>query len=170
MSEMALCGATTPNAYRRRQPHVGGARSWIRVDVSAIRLGIDWQARAALQRRLEELARSGNTRTQRGLSSLFQETVTALKDVEPSWLYCTAANYRPMSPASAERIFQNLAIDSRAKFRDTFFQLCDRLLKLEIGNHGKCASPKCALGQGDAAHSPAPASFAGGAGRQGFFG
>ena len=93
-----------------------GQRGWGQVDVSAIRLGIDWRARPALQAELERLAQSGRTSSQAGLAELLRETVLALRRCELSWLYCNIANYHPMSAPMAEGIFRQLGVDSRSRF------------------------------------------------------
>ncbi|MCZ7679752.1 MAG: DUF1517 domain-containing protein [Sandaracinaceae bacterium] len=110
---------------RRSGARTHGARGWARVDVSALQLGIDWRARAALQSRLEALARSGSTSSPAGLARLLRETVVALRRAEASWLYAAVASYRPMSPASAEGIFRQLAVDARSRFRTEVLRNAD---------------------------------------------
>lgn len=87
------------------------------VDVSAISLAIDWRTRAQLQKRLGELARSGDTRSMGGLANLLHETVVELRRVEHSWLYAGALNARPSPPQQAQQIFMNAANEMRARFK-----------------------------------------------------
>lgn len=102
-----------------------GARGWGQVDISAIRLGIDWRARKQVQAKLEQLAKSGQTNTQAGLANLLRETVVELRRAELAWLYANVANYHPMSAAAAEGIFRQLAVDSRSKFRHELVRNAD---------------------------------------------
>ncbi|HJL14477.1 MAG TPA: DUF1517 domain-containing protein [Sandaracinaceae bacterium LLY-WYZ-13_1] len=106
-------------------PSSHGARSWGQMDISAIRLGIDWRARRELQANLERMAQSGRTNTQAGLAELLRETVLNLRRAELSWLYCNIANYHPMSPAQAEGIFRQLAVDARSKFKEELVRNVD---------------------------------------------
>ncbi|MGE0784839.1 MAG: DUF1517 domain-containing protein [Sandaracinaceae bacterium] len=102
-----------------------GAQGWGHVDISAIRLGIDWRARRDVQARLEQLARSGQTSTPAGLANLLRETVLQLRRAELAWLYASVANYHPMSAAVAEGIFRQLATDSRSKFQKELVRNAD---------------------------------------------
>ncbi|MFK7987591.1 MAG: DUF1517 domain-containing protein [Sandaracinaceae bacterium] len=102
-----------------------GARGWGNVDVSAIRLGIDWRARRELQAELQRMAASGNTNSKQGLSRLLREAILAVRRCEVSWLYCSIANYHPMSAASAEGIFRQTATSSRAKFTEELVRNAD---------------------------------------------
>ena len=102
-----------------------GAQGWRQVDVSAIRLGIDWRARKGVQARLEELAKSGQTGTKAGLANLLRETVTVLKRTERSWLYANVSNFHPMSAPAAEGIFRLLGTRARAQFRTELVRNAD---------------------------------------------
>lgn len=102
-----------------------GARGWNRVDISAIRLGIDWRARKEVQARLTQLAQSGQTSSPAGLANLLRETVLMLRRSELAWLYADVANYHPMSAASAEGIFRQLGMDARASFRHELVRNAD---------------------------------------------
>jgi uncharacterized membrane protein len=106
-------------------PRTHGARGWSEVDISAVRLGIDWRARRELQAKLERLARSGRTSTKAGLAELLRETVLELRRAELSWLYCNVANYHPMSSAQAEGIFRQLSVEARSKFREELVRETD---------------------------------------------
>ena len=87
------------------------------VDVSAIHLALDWRARPALQKRLEELARAGHTSTPGGLAYLLHETVVELRRAEASWLYAGAINALPTQPAQAEQHFRRIAAEARSRFK-----------------------------------------------------
>jgi len=114
-------GGGTNQVYRSNH----GARGWNQVDISAIRLGIDWRARREVQARLEELARSGQTRSQSGLATLLRETVLMLRRSELAWLYANVANYHPMSAASAEGIFRQLGMQARSGFKNELIRNAD---------------------------------------------
>lgn len=102
-----------------------GSKAWGNVDISAIRLGIDWRARRELQAHLERLAKSGQTGTQAGLASLLRETILGLRRAELAWLYANVANYKPMSAAMAEGIFRQLGTDARSRFRHELVRNAD---------------------------------------------
>lgn len=95
-----------------------GAHAWSHVDVSALRLAVDWRARRVLQDRLDALAQRSDTSSKRGLAALLGTTVRALRETEVAWLYANVANYHPMSEAMAEGIFRQLGVDARSKFQD----------------------------------------------------
>lgn len=99
-----------------------------KLDVSALRLGIDWRARQAVQARLSELARAGQTDSPAQLAELLRETVVLLQASRLSWLYAHVANHQPMSPAEAERAFRDLASRARAEFRDELIRNADGAL------------------------------------------
>jgi uncharacterized membrane protein len=99
-------------------PHYGGGLSYeAPIDVSAISLAIDWRARAQLQARLAELARTGDTGTPGGLATLLHETVVELRRCEVSWLYAGAVNASPAPPAIAEGTFRRVAQDMRSRYK-----------------------------------------------------
>ena len=100
-------------------------RAWNQMDVSAIRIGIDWRARKAVQDRLTELAESGRTDTPTGLAHLLRETVVLLQRSEIAWLYANVSNFHPMSAASAEGIFRQLGTQARAQFSEELLRNTD---------------------------------------------
>ncbi len=93
------------------------ARAWGQVDVSAIRIAVDWRARRYLQARLDALARSGRTRTKAGLVELLRSTAELLSSVRLAWLYGGATNHRPMEKLEAQGTFTKLGVDARSRFR-----------------------------------------------------
>lgn len=99
----------------RRTPQA--ARGWSTVDVTALRLAVDWRSRAFVQKKLDALARSGQTANKAGLVKLLRETASTLSAVRIAWLYADVSNFRPMSQAMAQGTFQQLALDARSRFR-----------------------------------------------------
>ncbi len=91
---------------------------WGGVDVTAIRLGLDWRARREVQARLDALARSGKTQSKQGLVELLHETVAVLERGRLSWLYADVVNYAPMSPTQARGIFEGIAFNARSRFKE----------------------------------------------------
>lgn len=87
------------------------------VDVSSISLAIDWRSRAQLQKRLVELARTGDTKTAGGLASLLHETIAELRRVEHSWLYAGAVNAAPTNPGPAQQLFLSITNEMRSRFK-----------------------------------------------------
>jgi uncharacterized membrane protein len=102
--------------YKRGLIFRGNAPPPHAVDVSAVSIAIDWRARAALQTRLAELARTGDTRSMGGLARLLHETVVELRRVEHAWLYAGAKNASPADPNVARTTFQNAAAEMRSRF------------------------------------------------------
>ncbi|MEQ8452858.1 MAG: DUF1517 domain-containing protein [Sandaracinaceae bacterium] len=113
------------NAMKKKGGSSHGSRAWGNVDISAIRLGVDWRARRELQAHLERLAKSGQTNSQAGLANLLRETILGLRRAELAWLYADVSNYKPMSAASAEGIFRQLGSDARARFRHELVRNAD---------------------------------------------
>ncbi len=85
--------------------------------VSAISLGLDWRARAALQAHLKRLAETGDTHSPAGLAQLLSEVVLALRRNELSWLYAAYRDEGSLAPANAQPTFGRLAQDYRSRFR-----------------------------------------------------
>jgi uncharacterized membrane protein len=79
-------------------------------------LAIDWRARAALQERLAQLARSGKAGSKQGRVELLKETVLALVRAELSWLYSRWHAVDVARP-EAEGAFRAATVDARARFK-----------------------------------------------------
>ena len=79
-------------------------------------LGIDWNARRALQQELERLATRGDTRTPAGLAVLLQETCIALLRAEESWLYARHERTGSARPRVLASKFRAAAADARSRF------------------------------------------------------
>ena len=88
-----------------------------RIDVSALLIAIDWRARPFVQKRLEELARTGDPSTPAGRRALLHETITLLRRAELAWVYVGVLSSRPIDPAAAEQLFRQTAGDLRARFK-----------------------------------------------------
>jgi uncharacterized membrane protein len=95
-------------------PMIAPARQ---VDVSAVTIAVDWRDRRALQDKLEQLAKSGDTSTPGGLARMLHEVVIALRRIEKSWLYAGAVNFAPASEREAETAFQNVAAEMRSRYQ-----------------------------------------------------
>ncbi|UJR84093.1 DUF1517 domain-containing protein [Sandaracinus amylolyticus] len=89
---------------------------WNGVDLTQLRLVIDWRARRFVQHELATMAKSGRTGTKEGRAALLHATVRLLRSVELAWLYAGEMNFRPMSPPQAQGVFMRLAQSARAKF------------------------------------------------------
>ncbi|MEZ4339877.1 MAG: DUF1517 domain-containing protein [Sandaracinaceae bacterium] len=105
-----------------------GGAGWGGVDVTAVRLALDWRARRAVQARLEVLARSGKTRSKAGLVELLHETVGLLEDARLSWLFADVVNHQPMSPQQARGTFESIAVDARSRFKEELVRARDGAL------------------------------------------
>lgn len=109
----------------RAAPSGGATRGWGNVDVTAVKLGLDWRARKFVQQRLEALARSGRTSSKQGLVELLQETLSLLLQARLGWLYADVVNHHPMSPTQARGTFEALAIDARSRFKEELVRARD---------------------------------------------
>lgn len=103
--------ASSGPAPRPRSP------AWNGVDVTQLRLVIDWRARRFVQQELATMAKSGRTLTREGRAELLGETIALLRRVRVAWLYAGEMNFRPMALAEAHGVFTRLAQSARAKFR-----------------------------------------------------
>lgn len=99
--------------------------AWSKVDITAIRLGIDWRARRGLQQRLLELARTSDTRSKPALLRLLQQTIDAIESTRIAWLYAGVTNFHPMSPPEAQQHFRTLALAARANFENELVRAAD---------------------------------------------
>ncbi len=88
-----------------------------KVDVTGLRLAIDWRARKFVQAELDKIARNADTLTSSGLNAMLRKVALALRRSRESWIYAGFADISPRSPAGAERYFHQLAEDSKARFR-----------------------------------------------------
>jgi uncharacterized membrane protein len=107
--------------------HIPPASSdvWARVDVSRIRIAVAGDARPFLQKRLVELAQSGDTRSRKGLLALLRVTVDAMRACESAWVLLGADDSRPATMAQAEGTFRKHALDARAGFAHEVIRATD---------------------------------------------
>lgn len=99
-------------------------------DIAAVSFGIDARARQALQTRLKELARWGDTGTPGGLAALFHETVIELRRVEKAWLYAAVINETPtIYPNKVEARFRAIVQDLRSRFQHEVVRSADGKLR-----------------------------------------
>ena len=96
-----------------------------RMDVTALKLGIDWRARQFVQKELERIAKTCDTSSKPGLMKMLRETTTVLRRVMPSWLYAGATNARPTAAANAERMFRREAQEARSRFQQELIRNVD---------------------------------------------
>jgi len=99
------------------------------VDVSAITVAIDWRERKALQKKLNDLAETGDTSTPGGLARMLHETVVELRRIEKSWLYAGAVNWTPGRARQAETMFRSIAGDMRSRYREEVVRAADGIVK-----------------------------------------
>lgn len=89
-----------------------------RIDVSALMVALDARARPFVQKRLDDLARSGDTRTPAGLRALLHETVSMLRRSELAWVYVGVLNTKPLAPDQAEALFRSTSTSMRSRFKE----------------------------------------------------
>lgn len=86
------------------------------IDVSVVVLGIDADARAKVQRAMDQIASSGDTSTPGGLVTMLREAIATLREVEASWTHAASENTAPMPPEEAEVTFGRAAERARSRF------------------------------------------------------
>ncbi len=86
------------------------------MDVTGLRLAIDWRARKFIQAELDRIAKSADTSTSAGLNAMLRQVALALRRSRESWIYAGFADITPRSPSRAESYFNQLAEDSKARF------------------------------------------------------
>src|SRR5690606_28759977 len=91
--------------------------AWNGVDLTQLRLAVDWRARRFVQQELAKMATSGRTATSEGRVELLRATIALLRRVRVAWLYAGEMNFRPMAPEEARGVFTRLVQSARAKFR-----------------------------------------------------
>jgi uncharacterized membrane protein len=101
----------TPGAMTPMQP--GNA-----IDVTVLRVVVDWRERRFIQGELDRIARSADTRSAPGLVRMLREVTVVLRRVRDAWIYAGIVNARPMRAPEAEAWFQQHAQDARTRFRE----------------------------------------------------
>lgn len=86
------------------------------IDVAVLMLAFDEAARPALQARMDEIARSGDTSAPAGLLAMLREALAALRAHAGAWTHGAAENASPMPPAAAEGRFREAAHRARSRF------------------------------------------------------
>ncbi len=102
------------------QQYSGGTSAPVaqRMDVTGLRLAIDWRARKFAQAELDRIAAGANTSSPDGLNAMLRQVALALRRSRESWIYAGFADTTPQSPDRAEAYFNQLVEDSKARFHD----------------------------------------------------
>jgi uncharacterized membrane protein len=88
------------------------------VDVSVLRVVVDWRERKFIQGELDRIAKSADTRSTPGLVRMVREVTVVLRRVRDAWLYAGIVNAKPMRAPEAEAFFQHHAQDARTRYRE----------------------------------------------------
>ena len=102
----------------KAKSNAGGMRQWAQVDVTYVQIALDWRARAALQQKLDGMARFGKTKSTKGLASLLRRTAAQLLLMERSWLYSAIRDHSPAAPPLARAAFSRLATAARTRYQN----------------------------------------------------
>jgi uncharacterized membrane protein len=86
------------------------------IDVSVLMLGIDADARAEVQRAMDDIASRGDTGSPEGLVRMLREAIAVLRRVEGSWTHAAAENASPMPAEQAEARFVEATERARGRF------------------------------------------------------
>lgn len=88
------------------------------IDVTVLRVAVDWRERKFVQAELDRIARSADTSTMPGLVRMLREVTVVLRRIRETWLYAGIVNAQPMRAPEAEAFFQQHAQDARTRFRE----------------------------------------------------
>ena len=87
------------------------------MDVSALSVAVDADARRRLQAALDEAAAQGDTSTPRGRRTLLAQVARLLLAERDRWLYVGGRDASPDAPSPAEATFRHITTDLRSRFR-----------------------------------------------------
>lgn len=104
-------GAVGYNAYAGTGA-VGGE-----ADVTALRFGLDARVRPFVQKELDRIARSADTKTPQGLVTTVHEVSLLLRRLRDAWVYGGAENHAMSWKQVAQSAFQQHAQKARSLFR-----------------------------------------------------
>ncbi|HJL16395.1 MAG TPA: DUF1517 domain-containing protein [Sandaracinaceae bacterium LLY-WYZ-13_1] len=88
------------------------------IDVSVLMLGIDAEARAEVQRAMDDIASHGDSGQPAGLVQMLREAIAVLRGVASSWTHAGAENAQPMPAERAEAVFGEATERARGRFED----------------------------------------------------
>jgi uncharacterized membrane protein len=94
----------------------GGGGGGNKMDVSVLRLALDWKVRAHVQQEMMRIARTTKTSSQTGLVFMLREVALTLRRARDSWVYAGVVNAKPSTPANAETLFRQHAQQAREGF------------------------------------------------------
>ena len=86
-------------------------------DVTALRFGLDARVRPFVQKELDRIARTADTKTQEGLVMTLHEVALLLRRLRDAWVYGGAENHAMSWKHIAQAAFQQHAATARALFR-----------------------------------------------------
>lgn len=103
------------------KPPANRSPLWNQVDITALRIALDFRARIYVERRFRELGRGADARRKEGLVVLVRALSQAIEEARVAWLCASVTNFHPMSPVDAEARFRELQAATRAgqKLRPT---------------------------------------------------
>lgn len=88
------------------------------IDMTVLRVAVDWRERKFVQAELDRIARSADTSNTAGLVRMLREVTVVLRRIRETWLYAGFVNAKPMLAPAAETLFQQYAQDARTRFRE----------------------------------------------------
>ncbi|MFK7985915.1 MAG: DUF1517 domain-containing protein [Sandaracinaceae bacterium] len=88
------------------------------IDVTALMLGIDREARPEVQRAMNDIAEMGDSGSPAGLVQMMREAIAVLRGVRRHWTHAGVENTRPMPEAKAEGRFAALTKKARRRFEE----------------------------------------------------
>jgi uncharacterized membrane protein len=96
---------------------IAGVSGPSQVTVSVARVGVDARARRFVQGRLDELARSADTRSAGGLAALLRAASNALVAARLAWNYVGAQTRAPEAAPEARAHHARITSDARSRFQ-----------------------------------------------------
>lgn len=87
-----------------------------RVDVQAIGIALDAQARRSVQDAMRAIAQGGDTGSKAGLARMLREAVRVVIEAEASWTHALVEGGPPRPASEARRMFTEIAQRARSRF------------------------------------------------------
>lgn len=98
------------------------------IDVTALMLGIDAQARPEVQRAMNDIAEMGDSGSPAGLVQMMREAIAVLRGVRRHWTHAGVENAKPMPEAKAEGRFVELTQRARSRFEEELIRNADGVI------------------------------------------
>jgi uncharacterized membrane protein len=83
------------------------------IDVTVLRVAVDWRERKFLESKLDDIGRNADMSSAAGLVRTLREVTLVLRRARDTWLYAGAVNAEPMHAPEADEFFEQHASAAR---------------------------------------------------------